>query len=514
MILKKLGAFLLNLILTNRRETLPGQTVTEVEKTSALFGLNLNDFARGMTMAVLGAVVGDLIAMVDAGDMVIDWSAIKKGAIIAGLAYLKLKFVTPSKTILKLIVLGLLFSVPAFAQNNATVKAIQSWNADSTTVRALANLDSIMGRETGWLYFNNVTRKWRLGIATPDSVTWYDIGTGSGTGGGLVNFATNGLHLNADSVALGGTLWTDAGISGDNVAGISFTDMTSFSTTTADGSYFSVDGFGGSGIAGFTHDGYQLAAEGGIQFDSSPGNISFSGNEYSLATVGQQLFSVNGSNKLTINTTILGGSGVKFVPQPSGTTPGLTVGTIGGNPSAPANGDLWYNLSTNQMVGRINGANGNIATVAGNSVGQVQYYNSGYLGATSSMEFIASSNLLRIANTNNLSNGGSITVGNTGTVGNVSNVTLFANSGGTAQSLINSATSTGGVLGARVGASITSSAFDLLISASGNGNGSPSRIILNPNAGGYVIINNLPTSCAGAPTGALANIAGVLNVCP
>lgn len=496
MILKKLGAFLLNLILTNRRETLPGQTVTEVEKTSALFGLNLNDFARGMTMAVLGAVVGDLIAMVDAGDMVIDWSAIKKGAIIAGLAYLKLKFVTPSKTILKLIVLGLLFSVPAFAQNNATVKAIQSWNADSTTVRALANLDSIMGRETGWLYFNNVTRKWRLGIATPDSVTWYDIGTGSGTGGGLVNFATNGLHLNADSVALGGTLWTDAGISGDNVAGISFTDMTSFSTTTGDGSYFSVDGFGGSGIAGFTHDGYQLAAEGGIQFDSSPGNISFSGNEYSLATVGQQRFNVNGSNKLTINTTIMGGSGVKFVPQPSGTTPGLTVGTIGGNPSAPANGDLWYNLTANQLMGRINSANIALGVPAGSNT-QLQYNNNGVFGGAS---------WLTVDNPN-------LGMG----IGGATGIFIGTNTINSIISLDQSKVFNIGV-SANIAGNAPSFGLNGGTSISGNGNGGNIEISPGLKNGtghnGYLILSNIPTSSAGLPTGAIWSNAGVLTIVP
>ncbi len=43
------------------------------------------------------------------------------------------------------------------------------------------------------------------------------------------------------------------------------------------------------------------------------------------------------------------------------------------------------------------------------------------------------------------------------------------------------------------------------------------NIRLNPRIGGgtsYIIIENIPTTCAGAPTGAIANIAGVLNICP
>jgi hypothetical protein len=44
-----------------------------------------------------------------------------------------------------------------------------------------------------------------------------------------------------------------------------------------------------------------------------------------------------------------------------------------------------------------------------------------------------------------------------------------------------------------------------------------STITMNVNsgaAGSYIIMTGLPTTCSGAPTGALANISGVLNICP
>jgi len=47
-----------------------------------------------------------------------------------------------------------------------------------------------------------------------------------------------------------------------------------------------------------------------------------------------------------------------------------------------------------------------------------------------------------------------------------------------------------------------------------NGSGTAGNLQVNLSSGGFYIIVGLPTTCAGAPTGALANIAGVLNVCP
>jgi hypothetical protein len=43
------------------------------------------------------------------------------------------------------------------------------------------------------------------------------------------------------------------------------------------------------------------------------------------------------------------------------------------------------------------------------------------------------------------------------------------------------------------------------------------NINIEPRIGGgtgFIIITGLPTTCVGAPTGAIANISGVLNICP
>ena len=50
-------------------------------------------------------------------------------------------------------------------------------------------------------------------------------------------------------------------------------------------------------------------------------------------------------------------AGVKQTFAPNGTTAGINVGSVAGDPSAPANGDLWYDSTANELTARINGAN-------------------------------------------------------------------------------------------------------------------------------------------------------------
>lgn len=50
-------------------------------------------------------------------------------------------------------------------------------------------------------------------------------------------------------------------------------------------------------------------------------------------------------------------AGIKQTFAPNGTTAGLNVGSVAGDPSTPANGDLWYDSTANELTARINGAN-------------------------------------------------------------------------------------------------------------------------------------------------------------
>lgn len=50
-------------------------------------------------------------------------------------------------------------------------------------------------------------------------------------------------------------------------------------------------------------------------------------------------------------------AGVKQTFAPGATTAGLNVGSLAGDPSTPANGDLWYDSAAQELTARINGAN-------------------------------------------------------------------------------------------------------------------------------------------------------------
>ena len=60
-------------------------------------------------------------------------------------------------------------------------------------------------------------------------------------------------------------------------------------------------------------------------------------------------------------------AGVKQTFAPNGTTAGINVGSVAGDPSAPANGDLWYDSTANELTARINGANVALGSGGGGS---------------------------------------------------------------------------------------------------------------------------------------------------
>lgn len=314
---------ILPLITGNQRQTLPGEVILETEKTSPLFGVNLNDIVKGLIVSVLSAGLTVISESVIDGKIVVDWNHIKTVSITAGVAYLLKNLATPSKQVLKMVILFMLISIGVNAQNNITVKAMQSWNADSTKVRDLAELDSAMGRKTGWLYYNNQSEKWRVGQVVPsdtvNTIRWNDL---LGGGGGQTPlYFKNGLTKQADStiVKLGGSL-TDAITTldyGSNT--LSIGNGSSFGTIWTP-SLFTISGgsgetyFNGSGILGSL----------GLTLDASPAAAN-------ITSLKKHLFTTNS------------------------TYSGLNVGSLAGNPSTLSNGDLWYNSSGNVLNARING---------------------------------------------------------------------------------------------------------------------------------------------------------------
>ena len=84
--------------------------------------------------------------------------------------------------------------------------------------------------------------------------------------------------------------------------------------------------------------------------------------------------------------------GVKQTFNPDATNAGINVGSVAGDPSTPANGDLWYDSTANELTARINGANvalgsgggGGITigttTITSGTNTRVLYNNSGVVG--------------------------------------------------------------------------------------------------------------------------------------
>jgi len=70
-------------------------------KTSNLYSINLRDFAKGITVAIGGAVIATIENTVQSGSLTFNWKQIGLTALAAGLAYLTKNFFTPAQTITK-----------------------------------------------------------------------------------------------------------------------------------------------------------------------------------------------------------------------------------------------------------------------------------------------------------------------------------------------------------------------------------------------------------------------------
>ena len=65
-------------------------------KTANFLSLNLNDFSKGLIVAVLGAVLGIITGSIEAGSISFDWALIGRAALLSALAYLTKNLFTNS----------------------------------------------------------------------------------------------------------------------------------------------------------------------------------------------------------------------------------------------------------------------------------------------------------------------------------------------------------------------------------------------------------------------------------
>lgn len=90
------------------------------------------------------------------------------------------------------------------------------------------------------------------------------------------------------------------------------------------------------------------------------------------------VITITNPSLVLVGTTITFPDGVRQTFNPNATTPGFNVGSISNDPSAPSNGDLWYDSTSNLLRARVNGASLSLgAAVPGGISGDIQYNNAG-----------------------------------------------------------------------------------------------------------------------------------------
>ena len=68
-------------------------------KTSPLFSLNLQDWAKGLIVSVGGAIIAAIQSSIQAGSLTFNWQTIGSVALAAGLSYLGKNFFTPAQIV-------------------------------------------------------------------------------------------------------------------------------------------------------------------------------------------------------------------------------------------------------------------------------------------------------------------------------------------------------------------------------------------------------------------------------
>lgn len=250
--------------------------------------------------------------------------------------------------------------------------------------------------------------------------------------------------------------------------------------------------------------------------------------------------------------------GVRF--QPSQDTVALNL-----NPTSWPIGTVIREIGTDSLYMRYNtgfwgpvgggsGGGGSPTPPAGNDT-EVQYNNAGAFGAEAAFNYIAATNTLGVDNV--LAPGTLTLEGTTGLVVSPNNsvtdylqytaatgIATLTDQASPSPLLTLANTNLDGEIEIRnVGTEIildggtgdVTNKIDFVITATqggtvggsdieirtpdGNSGQNAGNITIQPGAAGtgnagFLILNNLPTTCVGAPTGALANVAGTLTICP
>ena len=199
---------------------------------------------------------------------------------------------------------------------------------------------------------------------------------------------TTGQFLKLSNSSTGELAWADAG---------------SGSGTVGSGTQYQLAYYAGAGttttVSGLT----SITANSALVSDANglpvASTVSTTQLQYLASASGTVSFGTGGTVAY-IATANSWTSGVKQTFSPSATTAGINVGSLSGQPSSPANGDLVYNTSSSALQAYINGAWVSLGSGGG---GGVTSFSAGTTGFTPST---ATTGAIVLAGTLNVANGG------------------------------------------------------------------------------------------------------------
>jgi hypothetical protein len=215
-----------------------------------------------------------------------------------------------------------------------------------------------------------------------DSTLFYQVGSR------FINLVTNVQYICTDA-SVGAAVWSVVGSGGGNVTGPGPTVISNnFAVYSGTGGLTigspigaELDGSGnasflsvrvtGTGGAGHMHFRHQSSQPSGTLTSNTIYGLSNASSGFGFiinnaAYASSLIFGATSAQSYTLpdltGTVALAtainawGSGIKQTFAPSATTAGINVGSVSGDVSTPANGDLWYDSTGNLLRARINGA--------------------------------------------------------------------------------------------------------------------------------------------------------------